>query len=177
MTNPYEAILTHDPARTCVQVASDMLHSLQPPTNPPPPSDQGIDIWYPQGSGRTCIHQMGLWSIMSDRPSYTIHPQPSGVTGSGCMDFWSERLDHQISFDDSETSLNIEGIEPTDYLTNQSDTTVELNINRSYDDLLDVSTTYPGADLVQKTDVFNIQPSFPVTLDCHTNGECLEVEN
>ena len=30
MTNPYEAILTHDPARTCVWVAPDMLHSFQP---------------------------------------------------------------------------------------------------------------------------------------------------
>ena len=33
MTNPYEAILTHDPARTCVHVAPDMLHSFQPPTD------------------------------------------------------------------------------------------------------------------------------------------------
>ena len=53
------------------------------------------------------------------------------------------------------------------------DTSAELNINRSYDDLLDVSTTYLGADLVQWTDVFNAQPSFPITLDCHTNGELL----
>ena len=45
-----------------------------------------------------------------------------------------------------EASLNFEGIEPTDYLTHQPDTTAELNINRSYDDLLDVSTTYLGAD-------------------------------
>ena len=70
-----------------VCVAPDMLHSFQPPTDPPSPFDQGIDIWYPQGSGMTHIHQMGHCSIMSDRPSYTIHPQPSGVTGSGCMDF------------------------------------------------------------------------------------------
>ena len=46
-------------------------------------------------------------------------------------------------------------------------------MNRSYDDLLDVSTTYLGADLVQMTDVFNAQPSLPITLDCHTNGELL----
>ena len=92
------------------------------------PSDQGIDFWHPQGSGKTHIHQMGHWSIMSDRPSYTIHPQPSGVTGSSCMDFCSERLDCQITIDESEASLNFEGIEPTDYLTHQSDTTAELNI-------------------------------------------------
>ena len=48
-----------------------------------------------------------------------------------------------------------------------------MNVNRSYDDLLDVSTTYLGIDLVQITDVFNAQPSFPMTLDCHTNGELL----
>ena len=48
---------------------------------------------------------------------------------------------------------------------------LKLNINRSSDDLLDVSTTYLGTDLVQRTDVFNAQPSFPIVLDCHTNGE------
>ena len=40
-------------------------------------------------------------------------------------------------------------------------------------DLLDVSTTYLGTDLVQMTDVFNVQPSFPITLYCHTDGELL----
>ena len=38
----------------------DMLHSFQPLMDPPLESDQGIDIWYPQGSGRTHFHQMGL---------------------------------------------------------------------------------------------------------------------
>ena len=89
------------------------------------------------------------------------------------MDFCSDRLDHQATFDETEAFLNFEGIEPTDYLNYQPDTTAELNINRSYDDLLDVSTTYLGVDIVQKTDVFNAQPSFPITLDCHTNGELL----
>ena len=50
---------------------------------------------------------------------------------------------------------------------------VELSINRSYDDLLDVSTTYLGTDLVQRTDVFNAEPSFPITLDFHTDSELL----
>ena len=31
--------------------------------------------------------------------------------------------------------------------------------------------TYLGTDLVQITDVFNAQPSFPMTLDCHTDGK------
>ena len=110
---------------------------------------------------------------MSDRPSYTIHPQPSGVKGNGCMDFCSDRLNRQVSFDEVEASLNFEEIESTDYLTHHPDTTAELNINRSYDDLPDVSTTYLDADLVQKKDVFNAQPSFPITLDCHTEGELL----
>ena len=61
----------------------------------------------------------------------------------------------------------------TDYLAHQSATIAELNINRSYDDLLDVSTTYLGTDLVQRTDVFNAQPSFPITFGCHTNSELL----
>ena len=110
---------------------------------------------------------------MSDRPSYTIHPQPSSVSGSGCMDFCLDRLNCQVPLDEVEAPLNFEGIEPTDYLTHQPDTTAELNINRSYDDLLDVSTTYLGADLIQLTDVFNAQPSFPITLDCHTDGKLL----
>ena len=69
--------------------------------------------------------------MMSDRPSYTIHSQPSGVSGSGCMDFCIDRLNHQAPSDGVEDPLNFEGIEPTDYLTHQPDTTMELNINRS----------------------------------------------
>ena len=40
---------------------------------------------------RNISHQLNLWSVMSDRPSYTIHPQTSGVLGSGCMDFCIDR--------------------------------------------------------------------------------------
>ena len=89
------------------------------------------------------------------------------------MDFSIDRLNHQISPDEINSLLNFEGIEPVDYLAHQPNTIAELNINRSYDDLLDVSTTYFGADIVQWTDVFNSQPTFPITLDCHTSGELL----
>ena len=75
MTNPYEAILTHDPSRSCVRITPDMLHSLKPQEDTPDVSD-GIDILYPPDSGRTHLSQVSLWSIMSDRPSYTIHPSP-----------------------------------------------------------------------------------------------------
>ena len=156
-----------------VHVAPDMLHSFQQPTSLPSPSNSEIDLWYPLDTGKINLHQMTHWSIMSDRPSYTIHPQPPGVTGSGCMDFSNERLDHQVSFNQSEFSFSIEGIDTTDYLAHQSATIAELNINRSFDDLLDVSTTYLGTGLVQRTDVFNAQPSFPITFDFHTNGELL----
>ena len=81
------------PEPVCV-VAPDMLYSFQPPTNPSSPSDSEIYLWYPQDTGKINLHQMTHWSIMSDRPSYTIHPQPPGVlTGSGCMDFSNETLD------------------------------------------------------------------------------------
>ena len=70
-----------------------------------------------------------------------------------------------------ENLLNFEGNELLDYLTHQPHIVAELNINRSPDDLPEVSTTYLGTDLVQRTDVFNAQPSFPIILDCHTNGE------
>ena len=66
-----------------------------------------------------------------------------------------------------ENPLNLEGNELLDYLIYEPDIDAELNINRSSD----LSTTYLGTDLVQRTDVFNAQPSFPITLDCHTNGE------
>ena len=124
-------------------------------------------------TGKVNLYQMAKWSIMSDRPSYTIHPQPPGVTGSGCMDFLNERLDHQVAHDPTDFSFSTEGMNATDYLVHQSATIAELNINRSYDALLDVSTTYLGTDLVQRIDVFNAQPSFPITFDCHTNGELL----
>ena len=110
---------------------------------------------------------------MSDRPSYTIHPQPSRLAGSGCMDFSIDRLNRQSPLSEEELQLTFEGIESSEYLTNQPDTVAELNINRSYDDLLDVSTTYLGPDLIQSNHVFNAEPSFPITLDCHTDGKLL----
>ena len=64
-------------------------------------------------------------------------------------------------------------LNPSEYLTYQPDTVAELNINRSYDDLLDVSTTYLGPDLIQSNHVFNAETSFPITLDYHTDGELL----
>ena len=110
---------------------------------------------------------------MSDRPSYTIHSQPSGLARSGCMDFSIDRLNRQSPLSEEELQLTFEGIESSEYLTYQPDTVAELNINRSYDDLLDVSTTYLGPDLIQSNHVFNAKPSFPITLDCHTDGELL----
>ena len=44
MTNPYKAILTHDPARTSVCATPDMLQSFQPLMDSPSASDQGIGI-------------------------------------------------------------------------------------------------------------------------------------
>ena len=173
MTNPYEALLVHDPDRVCVRVVPDTLQSFQPTTSPPSLDEPEVDLWYPQGTGKVNLYQMAKWSIMSDRPSYTVHPQPPGVTGSGCMDFVNERLDHQVAHDSTDFSFSTEGLNATDYLVHQSATIAELNITRSYDDLLDVSTTYLGTDLVQRMDVFNAQPSFPITFDCHTNGELL----
>ena len=110
---------------------------------------QAPDVWYPMDSGKKHFHQLSLWSIMSDRPSYTIHPQTCGVLGSGCMDFCVDRLNHKNPTDELEVLSNFEGIEAH------------------------VSTTYLGTDLVQITGVFNAQPFFPMTLDCHTDGELL----
>ena len=71
-----------------------MVHSLQPKPNNLT-IDPSIDIIHPEGSGKTHFNQMSLWSIMSDRPSYTVHPQSLGVTGSGYMDFNFDRMNHQ----------------------------------------------------------------------------------
>ena len=145
---------------------------MQPQEDDPDVPD-GIDILYPPDSGKVHLSQVSLWSIMSDKPSYTIHPQPSGLARSGCMDFSIDRLNRQSPLSEEELQLTFEGIESSEYLTNQPDTVAELNINRSYDDLLDVSTTYLGPDLIQSNHVFNAEPSFPITLDCHTDGELL----
>ena len=115
MTDPYKALLIHDSGRTCVCVAPDMLYSFQPPISPPSPSESETDLWYPQDTGKINLHQMVHWSIISDRPSYTIHPQPPGVTGSGCVDFSNKRLDHQVTYDPSEFFFSTEGIDTTDY--------------------------------------------------------------
>ena len=46
------------------------------------------------------------------------------------MDFSNERLDCQVSFDETELSFNIGGIDTLDYLSHQSATTAELNIKQ-----------------------------------------------
>ena len=71
-----------------------MVHSLQPKLDDSN-IDPSIDMIHPEGSDKTHFNQMSLWSIMSDRPSYTVHPQSSGVTGSRCMDFSFDRMHHQ----------------------------------------------------------------------------------
>ena len=58
-----------------------MLQSFQPTKEDLKEPDTGTDVWYQKDSGKKHFHQLSLWSIMSDRPSYTIHPP----------DFWSLR--------------------------------------------------------------------------------------
>ena len=106
MTNPYQAILTHDPSRSCVRITPDMLHSLKPQEDTPD-VPKGTDILYPPDSGKTHLSQVSLWSIMSDRPSYTIHPQPSGLARSGCMDFSIDRLNRQSPLSEEELQFVI----------------------------------------------------------------------
>ena len=89
------------------------------------------------------------------------------------MDFSIDRLNRQSPLSEEELQLTFEGIESSEYLTNQPDTVAELNINRSYDDLLDVSTTFLGPDLTQSNHVFNAEPSFPSPLIATTDGELL----
>ena len=45
MTNPYEAILTHDPSRSCVRITPDMLHLLKLQVDTPD-VPVGTDILY-----------------------------------------------------------------------------------------------------------------------------------
>ena len=67
MTNPYEALIIHDPTRQCVRVTPDMVHSLQ--HSPGDLTiDTSVDIIHPEGSDKCHFNQMSLWSIMSDRP-------------------------------------------------------------------------------------------------------------
>ena len=63
------------PPEVVVRITPDMLQSMQPQEDTPNVPD-GIDILYPPDSGKANLSQVSLWSIMSDRPSYTIHPQP-----------------------------------------------------------------------------------------------------
>ena len=118
MTNPYEAILTHDPSRSCVRITPDMLHSLKSQEDTPD-VPEGTDILYPPDSGKTHLSQVSLQSIMSDRPSYTIHPQPSRLARSGCMDFSIDRLNRQSPLSEEELQLTFEGIDPqnTSYIS------------------------------------------------------------
>ena len=89
------------------------------------------------------------------------------------MDFSFDRMNHQTPSHDDDLSIDFNNLEQPDFLTHYPDIVAELNINRSYDDLLDVSTTYLGPDLVQSNHVFSPEPTFPIAYDCHTDGELL----
>ena len=68
------------------------------------------------------------------------------------MDAWIlnfERMNHQTPSQEDDQSIDFNNLEQSNLLTHYPDTVAKLNINRSYDDLLDVSTTYLGPDLVQ----------------------------
>ena len=80
------------------------------------------------------------------------------------MDFSIDRFNRQSPFSEEGLHLTFEGIESSDYLTYQPDTVVELNINRSFDDLLDVSTTYLGLTLYKAIMYLMLSPPFPSPL-------------
>ena len=53
MTNSYEAILTHDPSRSCVRITPDMLQSMKPQEDAP-------DVSLPYNK----IFTVPIWPIM-----------------------------------------------------------------------------------------------------------------
>ena len=57
MTNPYEAILTHDPSRSCVRITPDMLQSMKPQEDTPDVPN-GIDILQEDWIGTRGISQL-----------------------------------------------------------------------------------------------------------------------
>ena len=60
------------------------------------------------------------------------------------MDFCFDRINHQTPSQGDDQSIDFNNLKQSDFLTHYPDIVTELNINRSYDDLLDVSTTYLG---------------------------------
>ena len=113
-------LLFMNPARQCVRVMPDMVHSLQPKQDNLT-IDPSIDIIHPEGSGKTHFSQMSLWSIMSDRPSYTVHPQSfRHVTGSGCMDFSFDRMNCQTPSQGDDQFIDFNNLEQSDFLTHYS---------------------------------------------------------
>ena len=89
------------------------------------------------------------------------------------MDFHFDRMNHQTLSHEDVQSIDFNNLEQSDFLTHYPDIVAELHINRSYDDLLDISTTYLGPDLVQSNHVFNPEPTFPIAHNCHTDGNLL----
>ena len=47
MTNPYKAMITHDPSRKCICISPDMLHSLSLTHHEEPNPNAQTDILYP----------------------------------------------------------------------------------------------------------------------------------
>ena len=59
------------------------------------------------------------------------------------MDAWIfnfDRMNHQTPSQEDDQSVDFNNLEQSDFLTHYPDIVAKLNINTSYDDLLDVST-------------------------------------
>ena len=71
MTNPYEAILTHDPSRSCVRITPDMLHSLKP-------QEDIVKLLYKYHIGTMRVHIDSNQSIIKiiNNTEETIHYTP-----------------------------------------------------------------------------------------------------
>ena len=93
------------------------------------------------------------------------------------MDFNFDGMNCQTPSHEDDQSIDFNNLEQSDFLTHYPDIVAELNNNRSYDDLLDVFTTYLGPDLVQSNHVFNPEPTFPIAYNSHADGELLGEES
>ena len=64
--------------------------------------------------------------------------------------------------------LEFQHMPTSEYLEKYNGITSELNVNREYDDVVDVTTTYLGHESIKITDTFRPEQAFSIYSNCHT---------
>ena len=116
------------------------------------------------------------WSVFTNCLMYTSHPDPptNHIAGKGCMDFDPVKMRTKITeFSNTDTLMALYEDLPSDYTDSLHPASCQLQFNTSYNDDVDLSTTYLGTDVITPSDKFHPECRIPFNIEGRTQGETI----